>query len=56
MPTRRSQLFESAFVFFPAWLAMIGIAVALLLPVVNSCREAAIKNAGQAPALNDVRH
>jgi hypothetical protein len=58
MPTRRSQLFESAVVFFPAWLALIGIAISLLLPLFHPCRDMAIKNAEQAPPLNgpDIRH
>jgi hypothetical protein len=38
--------------FFPCWIAVVGICVALLLPVIQSCREMARKQAGQAPPLN----
>jgi hypothetical protein len=52
MPTRNSQLFESLFGFFPIWLALIGIGVALMLPVIQSCRNWTRDHAGQAPPLN----
>ena len=42
--------------FFPGWIAVVGICVALLLPVIQSCREMARQNAGQAPPLNVERH
>jgi hypothetical protein len=53
MPTRRSQMFESSIVLAPA---IIVIGLALLLPLVNSCREMAMKNAGQASPLNGPDH
>ena len=43
---------ESLFVFFPVWLAMISMVLALSLPLVQSCREWARKHSGQAPPLN----
>jgi hypothetical protein len=52
MPTRTSQFFEFFFGFFPGWLALIGITVSLLMPLVQSCRNAALERAGQAPPLN----
>jgi hypothetical protein len=45
-------MFEFIFGFFPGWVALIGIGVALLLPVVQSCREWGRHQAGQAPPLN----
>ncbi len=39
--------------FFPGWLALIAVCGALLLPVVQSCRESARQPAGQAPPLSD---
>jgi hypothetical protein len=39
-PTRRSQTFEFLLGFFPGLLVLLGITLALLLPVIQSCREA----------------
>jgi hypothetical protein len=39
MPTRRSQMFEFVLGFFPGWIALLGIAIALLLPLMQTCRE-----------------
>jgi hypothetical protein len=52
MPTRESQMFEFFLGFFPGWLALIGISVALLVPLVQSCGNAVLDPAGQAPPLN----
>ena len=52
MPTRGSQLFESLFMYFPFGIALIGIVVALTLPLIQSCRNWARDHAGQAPPLN----
>jgi hypothetical protein len=38
--------------FFPTWIGLIGISIALLLPLIQSCREWARQQAGQAPPLN----
>jgi hypothetical protein len=46
-------MFESSIVLAPA---IIVIGLALLLPLVNSCREMAMKNAGQASPLNGPDH
>jgi hypothetical protein len=39
-PTRHSKLLELFLGLFPGWLAIIGIIIALLLPFVQSCRDA----------------
>jgi hypothetical protein len=38
--------------FFPGWIALVGICVALLLPLIQSCRQSAREHAGQAPPLS----
>jgi hypothetical protein len=52
MPTRGTQMVESFVGFFPIWIALIGITLALLMPLIQSCRNAAENRAGQAPRLN----
>jgi hypothetical protein len=52
MPTRASHIFELFLGFFPGWLALIGISIALLMPLIQSCRDAVLERAGQAPPLN----
>ena len=52
MPTRNTKLVELLFVFFPIWVALIGIIAALLMPLIQSCRSAAINNAEQVLPLN----
>jgi hypothetical protein len=42
-------MFES---FFPILLAVIGIAIALIVPLVQSCRNVAAGRAGQAQPIN----
>jgi hypothetical protein len=49
MPMRESQMFESLVGLFPIWLALIGLSVALLLPLGHACRNAALGRAGPAP-------
>jgi hypothetical protein len=45
-------MFESFFGFYPIWIALIGFSVALMLPLIQSCRESVRGQAGQAPPLN----
>jgi hypothetical protein len=52
MPTRGSQAIELLLGFFPGWIALIGITLALLMPHIQSCRNADSVRAGQAPPLN----
>ena len=49
MPTRRSQMFEFFLGFFPTWIGLIGITLVLLMPLVQSCRNA-LGDAGQPAA------
>jgi hypothetical protein len=46
-PTRRSQMAEFVLGFFPTWVGLFGISVALLLPLIQSCREWARDQAGK---------
>jgi hypothetical protein len=43
---------EFALGFFPTWIGLFGISIALLLPLIQSCQEWARGQAGQAPPLN----
>jgi hypothetical protein len=49
MPTRGSQMWGFVLGFFPGWIALLSISIALLLPSVQSCRQWARDNARQAP-------
>jgi hypothetical protein len=39
MPTRETKMVEVFLGFFPGWIAIVGILVALLLPLIQSCRQ-----------------
>jgi hypothetical protein len=49
MPTPKSEMLQFLFLLFPA---VIGISIALLLPLVQSCRQWARDQAGQVPPPN----
>jgi hypothetical protein len=49
-------MFELVLGFFPGWIAIIGISLALTLPVVQSCRHWVRERAGQAPPPNVGEH
>jgi hypothetical protein len=51
-PTRRSQMAEFVLGFFPIWIGLFGLSMALLLPLIQSCREWAREQAGQAAPPN----
>jgi hypothetical protein len=39
-PLSRGKTLELFLGFFPGWLALIGVAIALLMPLIRSCRDA----------------
>jgi hypothetical protein len=48
MPTPGTKFFELLLGVFPTWIGIIGISLALLLPLVQSCREWARDDAAKA--------
>jgi len=52
MPTRRSEMFELFVGLFPAWLALIGVTMALMMPLIQSCRKVAIEDVKQSRRSN----
>jgi hypothetical protein len=39
-PTSRRKFLELLLGFCPGWLVLVGIAIAVLLPLIQSCRQA----------------
>jgi hypothetical protein len=45
-------MWEFVLGFFPTWIGLVGVSIALFLPLIQSCPQWPREQAGQAPPLS----